>query len=100
MRISHTKRIKAKKTTPQEDPIFYIIYSKRRLPKSLLLKLREMKKRARGKIPILVIDNKEQRMKVELKPITRREAKIRKLQGIDLVSIGLEHLLTCKRRYL
>ena len=100
MTVNRTKRVKVKKETPQKDPIFHIVHSKARLPKSILNRLQEIKKRAKGKIPILVIDDREQKMKVELKPVTRCEEKIKKLRGIDLISLALEHLLTCRRKYL
>lgn len=100
MTVNRTRKAKTKKEIPQVDPIFHFIHSKQRLPKSILNKLRAAKKCAKGKIPVLIIYNKEQKMKVELKPVTRREEKIKKLQGIDLISLALEHLFTCRRRYL
>lgn len=99
MKVNHTRGTKAKKGTP-EDPIFYTVHSKMKLPKSILHKLRAIKRGAKGKIPVLIIHDREQEMKVLLKPFTLVEERIKKLQGIDLISLALTHLLTCRRRYL
>ena len=99
MKVNHTKRTKAKKDILGEDPIFHIVNSKMKLPKSILRKLWAVKRGAKGKIPLLIIHDREQGIKVVLKPFTRIEEKIKKFKEHDLIALALEHFLSC-RKYL
>ena len=97
MTVNRAKRAKAKTKTLQEDPIFHVVNSKMKLPKSILRKLWAVKRDARGKIPVLIIHDREQGIKVVLKPLTRIEEKIKKFKEHDLIALALEHFLSCRR---
>ena len=102
MKVNHIMKGKAKKEIPQEDPIFYTVHSKARLPKSIARKVQEIKRHAHAKrkIPILIIDDREQKMKVTIHPHTRLDGRIDKFKDREIITMAFEHLLICRRRYL
>ena len=90
------KQMSKKVPDGYDDGIFYVVTLKQKIPQSIFKKIQEAKQKAKGKIPILIIKSKDQKIELVIRSKTRLEERIRKLKNSEIIGFAIEHFLTCK----
>lgn len=81
-----------------DDGIFQVASIDSKVPKSIYKKLHKLRKQSRGKIPVLIIRDRDLKIKVEIRLCgTKAERQILKLNSDNIIALALEHLQNCRK---
>lgn len=96
------KKTITRKSDEYDNGIFQVANIDSKVPKSIYKKLYELKRKSKGKIPVLIIRDRDLKIKIEVKLCgTKVERQIFKLNSDNIITLALEHLQNCRkgRRY-